>query len=750
LYVGAEEKKGAGGLRILIVVENAQDIQRAGEVLFKRLWLAGYGRIEISKSGALLVRSLIDDSVWQPERFDFEAGAACVPPVVQRRPPAMILNPDTVPLATRQALPYLTQAEENEYKRLVEEAKAAMREQATQITFAWVEEHVAAEIEAKKVPPEDVEQQTKKLREKYSQAVNGGLLLGDFELISEDGERVTVGKILDNPAKWHNTRFHDPLEPDYRNDRRIAWANLRCAGRPYVYSHAHGGRRFVLCRARRQIEWIRGERVQQVRQIMELARIDGTLFSQGGNIVKVDEEGKIITLLEDGVRYYLDGVAKWEKFDRRTETLIPIDAPKELANGMANETEVKLPKLTAVATAPILDVIHDRMIETDGYDQKTGLLLVLKDNEWSGIPARPTLEEARRAMTIFWKPFERFPFDGPQSRGAWVSCVLTASIRQSLPTAPGTLIVSPCAGSGKTLLGLCAAGIAGLRVALMAPSGSSWRDADDEIRKRLTAFSLEGSGTLILDNLVGVFESSALCAWLTAGEYYTDRILGVSKTTPEASVSTRANLIITGNNVTLQGDLCRRIMTCRIDPKAEKPWKRLFDLEPRSYCKEHRYELLAAAFTLIRYALQNYEAPKDRAGSFEVWSDIIRRTIIMIGNEKLLDVSDPTDTIDEAYALDPDTQKLAAFLDAVYRVKQSHKWLVADLIKLSCDGTAIEQEILEGPLYEIAGDVRAKGLNPKILGWWIAKHAGRVFDDKKIERGPLLHKVQTWSIDEVK
>ncbi|NCB38817.1 MAG: hypothetical protein EOM80_08610 [Erysipelotrichia bacterium] len=80
-----EEVSGLQGQRLYVAVEQAQDIPLIGETIFKRLWLAGYGRIEISKSGSFLVRSIIDKAVWQPCRLDFAAGAYCVTPLVQRR-----------------------------------------------------------------------------------------------------------------------------------------------------------------------------------------------------------------------------------------------------------------------------------------------------------------------------------------------------------------------------------------------------------------------------------------------------------------------------------------------------------------------------------------------------------------------------------------------------------------------------------------------------------------------------------------
>jgi hypothetical protein len=63
---------------------------------------------------------------------------------------------------------------------------------------------------------------------------------------TEDGDEVTVGTLLDHPEKWHETRFHDPFEPDWP-DPRIAVVYLNkppCAS--VIYSHIHGGMTYRL------------------------------------------------------------------------------------------------------------------------------------------------------------------------------------------------------------------------------------------------------------------------------------------------------------------------------------------------------------------------------------------------------------------------------------------------------------------------------------------------------------------------
>jgi hypothetical protein len=83
------------------VVDDASAIPVVGAFFYQRLWEMGHGYVLISHSGQALDRSLIDASVWQPERVDFAA-----PPVLssglERRPPKPELL-GSVPLLTPSA-----------------------------------------------------------------------------------------------------------------------------------------------------------------------------------------------------------------------------------------------------------------------------------------------------------------------------------------------------------------------------------------------------------------------------------------------------------------------------------------------------------------------------------------------------------------------------------------------------------------------------------------------------------------------
>lgn len=120
IYNGDQELAGARGQRLYVPVTRAQWIPYLGELLIKRLWLRGHGRIELAVDGKRLRRTVVDSMVWQPERIDFAAGALCEPPLEQRRPPNRIFGEAGRIFDPRCAIP-LRAEEEARYKLLTEE-----------------------------------------------------------------------------------------------------------------------------------------------------------------------------------------------------------------------------------------------------------------------------------------------------------------------------------------------------------------------------------------------------------------------------------------------------------------------------------------------------------------------------------------------------------------------------------------------------------------------------------------------------
>lgn len=737
------ELRGVRGQRLYILVANAADIPRAGQVLFDRLWLAGHGHCAISKSGRVLLRSVIDDAVWQPERLDFCGGAACDAPLEQRLPKPQLFNADAAPWDTKAALPDLNKNDCKRLKELQGAARADIAPEAARVRELWIEARVAESVARK--PTVDPE----RMRDVYTRAVNGHRLLGDFTLQSEKYGDVTVGEVLDNPDKFHNTRFADPLEPDYGNDDRIAWANLRAAGRPYIYSHGHGGQRFTLHRQLQTLLLSGGELPSLVTRSLGLLRLEGAIFEHGGELAYI-AEGAVHPASPDFLRVHLGGIAHFTKTDRWGVDQ-PINCPKDLALSIVSQRGLwKLPKLRGVISAPLL-LPDGRLLDVDGYDEKTGLLLVLPDHVCR-VPAQPSIDDARRALHILWEPFQLFPFVGPVDRAVMLSTLLTAVVRPGLPTAPATLFDSPTAGSGKTKLSTCIAILAGLPHPEMMPAAMQ----EDELRKRIFAAAREGRGVMVIDNVAGHLDSMSLCAFLTS-EHYSDRVLGQSQNLRFPNVSL---VLLNGNNPRVVGDLNRRVLRCRIDPQMERPDKRSFPFDPVAHVRANRLEMVEAAVTLIRACMQHGGvAVEGRTASFECWSDLVRQTVVWAGGLGVLKLADPVDSIDTGFALDPETQKLAALLDAWHSVFGDQRAFAADAIrrgrKTSLASFGVEvvgdsddkreaEERLYDAMYEIAGE-RGE-INSRRLGRWIEGKAGRIVGGRWFERDGERGGVALWKV----
>lgn len=227
LSTGRELAEG-GGWHAYLLVDDGARIPALTEFLYKQLWAKGFGYIAFSAAGSMLERTLIDASVSQPERLDFIAPAK-LEGDLERRAPRPVLLPGA-PMAMIGKLPLV-----RGHRKRVEAAKAAAQPESTKRQQGYKAKRVAADAEHG-TPPEAAER-------RWQLAMEDRILEPDFELKLTDGRTVTVQDVLDNPADFDCVRCADPLEPDYRDDERIAIIYPFSAR---IYSHAHGGITYYL------------------------------------------------------------------------------------------------------------------------------------------------------------------------------------------------------------------------------------------------------------------------------------------------------------------------------------------------------------------------------------------------------------------------------------------------------------------------------------------------------------------------
>jgi hypothetical protein len=328
------------------------------------------------------------------------------------------------------------------------------------------------------------------------------------------------------------------------------------------------------------------------------------------------------------------------------------------------------------------------------------------------------LDQAATALDTLLHPFQSFPFVDATAKGALLAAILTAAIRPVLPTSPAIAFDAPIQGSGKTLLASCIGAIAEGRAPDVWPH-THGRD-DEETRKRLFTALRSGGKALVWDNVTGIFDSASMAAFITA-DAMVDRILGKSEA---VRIPNRALLILTGNNLSLAGDLPRRVIICRIDPETEQPFARQFDLDPLQWVLENRMAILVAACTLIRARFAHVTKPAHgRLASFEAWDDLVRQTVVWAAIMlRPFEFGDPMDLVREAQAADPEADALFALLDALkerFRGAEFNSKEVMVAIQTDTANRAIETALLD-----LAGDRATR--SAKSIGRVLKHREGRI------------------------
>ncbi|RZU98781.1 hypothetical protein [Spiribacter vilamensis] len=727
-----EQVKGRGGLRLYVLVADARDIKRAGDTLHRRLWLAGYGYFAVSASGALLNRSPVDKEVWQPERLDFAAGAACCEPLEQYRPAPDARNDNAAPISTTVTLPDLSSDERRTLKEIEAEAAQAVKPEQREAYDQWVKDRMA------NMPDDDGGEALQRLVE----AVQNHRLYGDFELIHSSGETITVADVMDAPDKWHGERFADPLEPQYGNDARIAWLNLKSGGRPFIYSHAHGGQRFTLVRSSATIKTQPGEMPRILREADALVTDAGEVYQRGGQLVRIVPGGGIYGVQAPWLRTHLEEVAAWQRYDARAKGWRPCDAPGDLSVRMlANRGGWGMPELVGIINGPILRA-DGSLLDKPGYDAETGLLLdASTPDDWPAIPSHPTEEQIRAAAEVVWEPFAHFPYVDAMSRGVQMAAILTAVQRPILETAPGFGMNAYKAGTGKSKAAKATAWFGGSE-----PVESPWSDQAEEQRKRIMAGLMAGPASMMFDNISEPIKSDALNAALTAS-WFKDRKLGVSE---EIYAPTRTLMLATGNNLRVAGDLSRRVLVATMDHGVESPETLQFPFDPVARVRDRWLQYRAAALTILR-GFMAAGAPRRAAGemgSFERWDALIRQCVVWMNDEFLAPVTldDPLDAVRANYDADPETQKLRALIATWHDIHGTDAVRAATLIDEAKRAMFGDEQavMLDETLQEIAGERGV--INPRRLGRWIEGRVGRVIDGYRIEQDGTYRRAKQWRV----
>lgn len=258
------------GLHVYWVVDDASRIPEYGKVLFDRLTLAGHSHVHVSNNGAMLKRSVIDASVWQPERLDFVGGAVLNDGLTysDREPVLRGTRSDGIQIVPGDVFKPLSQnAKKNldaEWYRMISEK----RPESEQVSDEWVDASTS-----------DAERKARQTVVCSRRSGRSVILQPGFMLHPNNGSPFDVQDVTDlvrkdfasARAKYHGMHIADPDTGE--SGKAMLYVNARNSIK--VHSFKHGGKvfRVVSCPVVQQ-----GRPTEDAEHIADVLRNSGDFY----------------------------------------------------------------------------------------------------------------------------------------------------------------------------------------------------------------------------------------------------------------------------------------------------------------------------------------------------------------------------------------------------------------------------------------------------------------------------------------
>jgi hypothetical protein len=341
-----------------------------------------------------------------------------------------------------------------------------------------------------------------------------------------------------------------------------------------------------------------------------------------------------------------------ENKDGMSACHVPSKLPSQLHNRVLVESrDVPYPTLDLVTPSPVL--LPTGAVSESHFEE--GVLFVPRiSGMYEKVPARPTKNDAVKAMKQFEDVFSGFPFvdvgdyNAPKrfetaSYAVVLSGILSLVARPYLRFDPVPLHAvtasSPRYGKSKIVKAIVAAGLGHL------PTTTHFV-GEEEFGKHLLPLMRAGDRAILIDNIEATLQGSKLCVLITE-KVMKDRILCESK---DVTLKNNCVFFATGNNLVIGGDLTTRALRCDIDEQIERPESRKFDFDPVARALERHPQLVVAALTALRaFLLSGTEWKLERApwGGFDSWDRLISGCLTWLGYK------DPYASRERVIAKDP-------------------------------------------------------------------------------------------------
>ncbi len=425
----------------------------------------------------------------------------------------------------------------------------------------------------------------------------------------------------------------------------------------------------------------------------------------------------------------------------RSASLTALSAPDLLTN---------IRDLRGVVHTPIVRG-DGTILATPGYDEPSRLLY-LPDAELDvdPVPDEPTTADVDNALALLEEMIAGFRFISDHDLANYLGLLLTPLLRELVPP-PYKLgaIGAPQPGSGKTLLATCARLIHGGVFRAEMP------EDDAELRKQITAILEDTTGPVVnFDNVTGTVRSSVLAGLLTSAQWG-DRLLGTHVTV--SGVNDRLWLI-TGNNLSLGGDLVRRAVWVTIDPGCPDPHLRtdfaIDDLE--GWVRDRRGQLIHALLVLVRAWITTGSPTERRTGDgYARWVETVDG---ILHNAGVAGTFDHRESVRQETGADD--QEWADFLAAAHKVFGEEPWTAKELLAKVQEGDfelnpmyAIDRPIsLDALPTALTSKLRRQmggvGNLAKPLGHWLRNRDGRWAGSRTVRFGGHDRKgINLWRIE---
>lgn len=401
--------------------------------------------------------------------------------------------------------------------------------------------------------------------------------------------------------------------------------------------------------------------------------------------------------------------------------LFPVESARRATD--APEAMAGLRPLRGITGTPMVRADGSLILEP-GYDRASGYLFLpdagLEDVK---VPDMPTPGQVEAARELLLEMIGDFPFATTDDRANYLGLLFTPLLRQVAPPSYKLFgIGAHQPGSGKTLL----AEIAGILHGSVLRSEVPEDEA--EWRKQTTSILATTSAPLVvLDNIMGVLKSSVLAGLLTAGQDITDRELGSSRT---ITVANDRVWVVTGNNLSLGGDMVRRTITVLIDPDTPDPQARTDFRVPdlRAWVIGHRGEVLAALLTLVRawVAAGMPEAARKQSDSFARWQRVVAGVLQVAGIEGTFDADSG-----RRAATGGDDDGLFRLLEVLRERFGDRLWTTAEALEPKAeDGTFLIESRDWLPMIVLDRLARSEAAGRNSFGRWLDNRVGRWVSDE--------------------